>query len=371
MIADRYKLVFVGLSITSSWGNGHATTYRSLLRGLAQLGHSVHFLERNLPWYAENRDLPAPPYCKVGLYDDLESLKEKYRETMLEADLVVIGSYVPQGAELAQWILELRDRRKLTAFYDIDTPVTLQQLRDRKCEYLRADQVSQFPIYLSFSGGAALKVLREEFGSPHAIAFYCSVDPSQYSQAVATKRWNLGYLGTFSPDRQSALEALLLDTASKWGAGNFVVAGPGYQTDSWSSNVTYFPHLSPEHHRYFYHAQSATLNLTRHAMLELGHSPSVRLFEAGACGTAILSDAWEGISEFFEPDEEILLVSSGNEVKRILRDVSPNDLAAIGSRAAERVRCQHTSVHRAQQLIDLLTHERNISHGTFRYAHGQ
>ncbi len=107
-------LVILGLSITSSWGNGHATTYRALVRALAARGHDVLFLERDAPWYAENRDLVRPAYCRVGVYRDLHDLTRTYRDDIADADLVIVGSYVPQGIEAADTVLRLA--RGCTAF---------------------------------------------------------------------------------------------------------------------------------------------------------------------------------------------------------------------------------------------------------------
>ena len=121
------KIVIFGLSLTSSWGNGHATTYRALVRGLEALGHQVTFLERDVPWYASNRDAPRPKGCRLELYESLEDLRERFTSLVQDADAVVVGSYVPDGAEVTRWVVETA--RGLTLFYDIDTPITLEKLR--------------------------------------------------------------------------------------------------------------------------------------------------------------------------------------------------------------------------------------------------
>src|SRR5699024_7547917 len=116
----------LGLSITSSWGNGHATTYRGLVRALARQGHKVLFLERDMPWYAAQRDLPRPPYGETRLYSSLAELQQERAAAIRTADAVIIGSYVPEGVPLADWVLE--EASGCVAFYDIDTPVTLAKL---------------------------------------------------------------------------------------------------------------------------------------------------------------------------------------------------------------------------------------------------
>ena len=162
------KLVFFGLSITSSWGNGHATTYRALLRELNKLGHQILFLERDVPWYAFNRDMIAPSFCTVELYRDAEDLRNRFETAVRTADAVIVGSYVPDGVMVGEWVLDTA--RGITAFYDIDTPVTLAKLERADFEYLSPDLIPGYRIYFSFSGGRSLTRLENEYGSPAARA---------------------------------------------------------------------------------------------------------------------------------------------------------------------------------------------------------
>jgi spore maturation protein CgeB len=229
--AEPLDIVVLGLSITSSWGNGHATTYRALLGALAARGHRVLFLERDMPWYARARDLPRPSFCELGLYDDLDELAARFGQQVREADLVIQGSFVPDGAAVADWVLATA--RGCRAFYDIDTPVTLAQLRDDRCPYLARAQVPYFSVYWSFTGGRTLAELESTFGARRARALYCCVDPRAYFPDEHAQRWDLGYMGTFSPDRQASLERLLLETARKLPRRRFVVAGALYPRANW------------------------------------------------------------------------------------------------------------------------------------------
>jgi spore maturation protein CgeB len=343
------NIVICGLSITSSWGNGHATTYRGLVRALHARGHRVLFLERDVPWYAENRDLPDPPYGRTALYGSLEELDGRFRSAVAEADLVILGSFVPEGRAVAEWVQ--RHRGDLTAFYDIDTPATLAAVRAGTCEYLDRKLIPGFDFYLSFTGGPTLARLEREFGARRAFPLYCSFDPQQYFPEPQEVRWHLGYMGTYSEDRQAALSRLLLDPAARSPDLRFVVAGPLYPaTTAWPANVDRIEHLGPADHRAFYCRQRFTLNVTRAAMSAAGHSPSVRLFEAAACGVPIISDAWPGLETIFTPGREIVVARTAEDTLRTLSAVGPEEARRIGARARRRVLARHTAEHRAEEL---------------------
>ena len=353
-------LVILGLSITSSWGNGHATTYRGLVRELVAQGHDVLFLERDVPWYASQRDLPNPPYGRTELYGSLDELKDRFTKDVLRADAVIVGSYVPQGVELGEWVVDTA--RGATAFYDIDTPVTLAKLERGDHEYLTPALIARYDRYLSFSGGPTLERLERQYGSPKALPLYCSFDPALYHPEEAEPKWDLGYMGTYSDDRQPTLDALLVQAARRMPEGRFCVAGPQYPPGiDWPANVGRIEHLPPAEHRAFYNAQRFTLNVTRDDMIRAGHSPSVRLFEAAACGTPIVSDWWEGLDAFFEIGREILVARTTDEALQILRDIPEDERRALGERARGRVLAEHTAAHRAQELAGYLEESRKVS----------
>ena len=345
----RLRLVVLGLSITSSWGNGHATTYRGLLRAFAERGHDVLFLERDVPWYAEHRDLPDPPFCRTALYASLTELRDRHGAAVRDADLVVVGSYVPEGVAVGEWVT--RTARGATAFYDIDTPVTLAKLARGDTEYLAPELVPRYDAYFSFTGGPTLERLEREYRSPMARALYCSVDPALYYPEPAEPRWDLAYMGTYSDDRQPTLERLLVEPARSWPAGRFAVVGPQYPAElTWAPNVERVAHLAPERHRAFYTAQRFTLNVTRADMVAAGYSPSVRLFEAAACGTPIVSDAWDGLDTVLAVGSEILVARTTADALGYLRDLPDAERRAVGERARARVLAGHTAARRAAEL---------------------
>jgi spore maturation protein CgeB len=343
------RIAFLGLSITSSWGNGHATNYRGLLRALDARGHDVLFLERDVPWYAARRDLPEPPWGATGLYGSFEELRERFGEAVGAADLVVIGSYVPEGVAVAEWALDVAGGA--VAFWDIDTPVTVAKLEQGDEEYLSRSLVPRFDLYLSFTGGPLLERIGEQFGARHTCAFYCMADPEAYRPLGEHESWLLGYLGTYSDDRQPALERLLLEPARRLGAERFAVAGPQYPPQVvWPGNVERIEHLAPGEHAGFYARQRFTLNVTRAAMVEAGWSPSVRLFEAAACAVPVISDPWDGLDRFFVPGSEILTADSAEDVVEIVRSIGADEAQAIGAAARERVLAEHTPARRAHEL---------------------
>ena len=349
------KIVICGLAITSSWGNGHATTYRALVRALDARGHKIVFFERDLEWYASNRDMPEPPFCRVHNYDRWEDVRPLLRRELSDADVAIIGSYFPNGAAAANEILDCRAAVK--AFYDIDTPITISKLQTGDAEYLRRDQIPGFDLYFSFTGGPMLREIESRFGARRAVPLYCSFDPTRYRlcEADSKYRCDLSYMGTYAPDRQSNLNELLCEPARLLRDNQFIVAGPQYPAEiQWPRNVKRIVHLEPKFHPPFYSSSRFTLNLTRKPMIAMGYSPSVRLFEAAGCGAAIISDHWDGLESFFIPKREILLANSRQDVVGFLSHLSDQQVREIGRRAQERVLREHSAEKRALQFEEFV-----------------
>ncbi|MGA8756034.1 MAG: glycosyltransferase [Stellaceae bacterium] len=367
---DKLRIVILGLSITSSWGNGHATTYRALIKALCNRGHQVLFLERETPWYRDHRDLPQPPFGVTRLYDSVGELHQRWSSALRNADLVIVGSYVPDGIEVCEFVQ--RQAGGLVAFYDIDTPVTLAALADGSCEYLSADLIPGFDLYLSFTGGPVLRQIEHEFGAPAARVLYCGVDPDCHRPAPVAPSWDLGYLGTYSADRQPVLGRLMCSPARRWREGRFAVAGSLYPSEiRWPGNLDRIEHIDPAGHATFYARQRFTLNVTRANMICRGYSPSVRLFEAAACGTPIISDRWAGLDEILSPDREILIANSADDVLRYLRDLTETQRLQLAHRARERILTCHTAEHRAAALESYVDEARQQRDNRSRSARDQ
>ncbi len=353
------KITILGLTITSSWGNGHATTFRSLCRALHALGHQISFIERDVEWYRSNRDLPKPPYVQSLLYEDWQTDgADLVTRESKDADVLVIGSYFPDAIAATALLRDLVHAPIL--FYDIDTPITLAQLRAHgRTDYLLSSDIPHYAAYMSFTGGPALDELRTRFGSPYPVPLFCSVDPTHHARTAPSPQYtaDLSYLGTYAPDRQPGLMRMLDDPARRLPNQSFLVAGPMYPTDiPWSPNVRQLTHVSPPDHSTFYSSSRFTLNLTRSDMTAAGFSPSVRLFEASACSATIISDPWPGLDTFLTPGKEILLASTAEDVTSILTGLSDRERLDIGNRARDRILSTHTAAHRAREFEDIIHH---------------
>ena len=346
------KIVILGLSITSSWGNGHATTFRALARALHNRGHQVIFYEHDTEWYASNRDLPNPDFCKVRLFDNWAQIRSSVRRELADSDVAMIGSYFPDGLQAIDDVFQ--SAVPVKTFYDIDTPITISQLRETgRTQYLTSEQIPGFDVYFSFTGGPVLREIETRFGAKKVVPLYCSFDPDEYRNFGVNKRFacDFSYMGTYAPDRQPKIDEFLCEPARQLPLMKFIVAGPQYpKTIDWPSNVRRIVHLNPRWHARFYSSSRFTLNVTRRDMVQAGYSPSVRLFEAAACAATIVSDNWPGLEIFFAPGEEILLPVTSGDVVHLLRDMSVEESHAIGKRAQQRVLADHTSDKRAEQF---------------------
>ncbi|MCL2689009.1 MAG: glycosyltransferase [Chitinispirillia bacterium] len=350
----KYDIVVIGLTISSSWGNCHASAYRGLLSELVKSGYKVLFLERENREFFARRDLEKHACFKTEFYTSLKELKKKYSAAVEHAQLVIMGSSVIEGAAAGEWVCSIA--KGIAAFYDMDTPLTIKNL-DVKCyEYLSAHLIPRFDLYLSFAGGMALDLLENAYGSPMARPLYCSVDFSKYYPDEKDSRlYDLGYMGTYSECRKEPLETLMLEAAKKWTEGRFAVAGASYPDEiSWPSNIKKMDHLFASHHRDFYCSQRFTLNITKAENAEAGYAPSIRLFEAAACGVPIISDYWEGLSNFFIFGEEILLSSSSRNTHKYLTEIPEQKRREIGDAARKRVLTEHSPAHRVRELEEYM-----------------
>jgi spore maturation protein CgeB len=349
------KLVIFGLTVSSSWGNGHATIWRGLCSALARQGHKVQFFERNVPYYALHRDLNSSERYELILYDSWEDVATKARLAVRGADCALVTSYCPDARAATDLILA--EPVGLRIFYDLDTPITLDRLRaGEEVEYLPTFGLEPFDLVLSYTGGRALDELRTRLGAKRVAPLYGSVDPGVHRPTEPRDRYraNLSYLGTYAHDRQGKLQDLFIEPAKRCPDKRFVLGGALYPVEfPWTDNIWFLRHVPPPEHPAFYCSSDLTLSVTRAAMAEMGYCPSGRLFEAAACGTPIVSDYWDGLEDFFDLGHEILVASSAHEVQEAL-SLGQEDLRNIGAAARRRVLEEHTADHRGLELLSLL-----------------
>jgi spore maturation protein CgeB len=350
------KIVVFGLTISSSWGNGHATLWRGLCKHLVRLGHDVVFFERDVPYYAGARDFFEMPGGRLVLYDSWEDVRPTARFDAIDADAVIITSYCPDAVAARALLLDCSPA--LRVFYDLDTPITLARIMSgESVPYIGTEGLGDFDLVLSFTGGEpAFREFRRLLGARRIEPLYGHVDPDIHRPAAALPHYraDLSYLGTYSQDRQQTLESLLVAPARMQPDLRFLIAGAQYpQAFPWSANIFFVRHLPPAEHAAFFASSRLTLNVTRRAMTRMGWCPSGRLFEAAACGAPLLSDAWDGLRDFFEPGVEILLAENTQDVLNALQREDA-ELQRMAARARERTLQHHSSATRARELVALL-----------------
>jgi spore maturation protein CgeB len=348
------NVVIFGLTVSSSWGNGHATLWRGLCNAFARHGHDVTFFERDVSYYANYRDLVGPQSYKLILYPSWKEVIPLAKSAITESDVAIVTSYCPDALAACALVLESKAAK---VFYDLDTAVTLVNFRARgSVDYIPSSGLADFDLVLSYVGGRALEELQKLLGAKKVAPLYGSVDTDVHRRVAPSSRYrsDLSYLGTYAADRQCALQALFLDPAHRLPKRKFMLGGAQYPEDfPWNENVWFVEHVPPPEHPAFYSSSKATLNVTRSAMASFGYCPSGRVFEAAACATPVVSDSWEGLSEFFDPDHEILIASSADDVVNAMA-LGDQELRRIGNAAREKVFSAHTADHRSREFLELV-----------------
>jgi spore maturation protein CgeB len=345
------KIVMFGLTISSSWANGHATLLRGLFKALVARGHRIVFFERDVPYYAHHRDMIEFPGVELRLYAAWNDVHAEANDALRNADVGIITSYCPDGIAATNLLLD--SNVSLRVLYDLDTPVTLDAWKQgQSLSYIGERGLVDFDLVLSYTGGEALADLQRLLGARRVVPLYGSVDPDVHRPVdpLSDLVSDLSYLGTYADDRQSQLDSLFIGAARRLPSRRFLIGGSKYpHTFPWLPNIWYIQHVPPASHSNFYCSSLLTLNLTRATMARMGYCPSGRLFEAAACGTAIVSDSWNGLSDFFEPGEEVLVVHDVDETIEAIT-LSRAELRKIGAAARQRALDQHTAVHRAIEM---------------------
>jgi len=347
------QLTVFGLSVTSSWGNGHATFWRAICRALARRGHRVEFFERDQWFYYAHRDLDRLPDHDLHVYPSWQAIAGVARASVRRADAAIVTSFCADAREAADLIRS--EARGTRVYYDMDTPVTLDRLRaGDTVPYVPEGGLRGFDLVLSYAGGPALTALEQDLGAARAVALYGCIDPDEYPVQPARATAAITYLGTYAKDREAAFDRLLIGAADAAPHEHFIVGGPQYPSpEQWPANVEYRPHVGQPEHLDFYASGRFTLNLTRGPMFRWGYCPSGRLFEAAACGTPLLTDDWPGLATFFDANDEIVVVRSADDVTAAL-SMSDDARVSLAARARDRVLATCTADIRARDLEDAL-----------------
>jgi spore maturation protein CgeB len=355
------KITVFGLTISSSWGNGHATPYRAIIRALHRMGHRVHFFEKDVPYYRSRRDFDTSEYCQLTFYNDWQQVRSHALAEARDSDVVITASYLPEGAQINDEVLALEG--PLRVFYDLDTPITLTALQAGDLDYLRLSQLAKFDLVLSFTGGPILEELEQKCGVRLARPLFGCVDPDDYHQVSPASHFacDLSYMGTYAPDRQAKVDELFLEPARRNRHRQFVLAGSLYPWNwQWPANVCRIEHIAPHDHPRFYSSSHITLNITRAEMARWGWCPSGRFFEAAACSTPLITDAWAGLDSFFDLGREVAVVATAEDVEKAL-SLSASELNTMAARARARTLEEHTGAVRARQLISFLEEARSLA----------
>jgi spore maturation protein CgeB len=341
--SNPLKIVFIA-RIEPQCSDKSVSACRRLAAALTGRGHRLLILERN-----GKRKHEPPLLAQTVFYDSVKDLKERFAPAIRSADFVMVSSNVPEGATIGDWLTQIA--QGATAFYDLNTPLTLSKLERGESECISRSLIGRYQLYLSLTGGPLLELIQRYYGAPLVRPLYGSVDTSAFYPERAKAKWDLGYAGNFDEDRLPGIDELLLEPARHWTGGHFALAGHGFlKTSDWPGNAKRLGEIAAGKERAFYNAQRFTLNVTGADMIEAGFSPSLQIFEAAACGTPIISDYWEDLETFFAPDEEILFARSAEEVLDILRGIGEDERLRIGDNARHRILQEHSAEQRVLEL---------------------
>lgn len=356
------KIAFFGSSLVSAYWNGAATYYRGIIRALDEVGYETTFYEPDAFDRQQHRDIPDPEYADVVVYEaDEESDVLEAVQRARDADLIVKASGVGvHDGLLEEAVLDLQSPDRLVVFWDVDAPATLERMQKDVSDPFRT-LVPEYDVVFTYGGGDPVVVAYEQFGAKECIPIYNALDPTTHHPVEPDPRFegDLGFLGNRMPDREERVWDFFFHPARRLTDYRFLIGGSGWdQNVLEQDNVKYLGHVYTRDHNAFNCSPMTVLNITRESMVRFGFSPPTRVFEAAGAGACLITDAWEGIDQFLEPDQECLVAHDGDEVIEILRGLDAGRAKEIGDAARERILSEHTYAHRAAQLDTLLREAR-------------
>ncbi|MEA2603855.1 MAG: hypothetical protein QOF89_4847 [Acidobacteriota bacterium] len=350
------NVAFFGSSLVSAYWNGAATYYRGILRALAERGHRITFYEPDAFERQQHRDIPDPEWARVVVYPSDDRGAQRALDDARGADLVVKASGVGVFDELLEAaVLELREPDGLAIFWDVDAPATLDRLESFPRDPFRP-LVQRYDFILTYGGGDPVVAAYKRFGARECVPIYNALDATTHFPVDPEPRFeaDLGFLGNRLPDREARVEEFFLKAAAQCPERRFLLGGSGWADKPMPPNVNYLGHVYTRDHNAFNVTPLAVLNISRESMARYGFSPATRVFEAAGAGACLITDAWEGIEMFLEPEREVLVAADGGEVAARLRELDPETARRIGRAARRRILAEHTYAHRAAQVESVL-----------------
>ena len=356
------EIAFFGSSIVSAYWNGAATYYRGIVKALHKMGHNVTFYEPDIYERQKHRDIDDPDWCKVVVYpEDKVTLQGLLRKAS-EADVIIKASGVGAFDDfLEDAVVQLKKEDNLVIFWDVDAPATLDRIESDPSDPFNA-LIPKYDFVLTYGGGQPVIDAYERNGAKRCIPIYNALDTDTHYPVDPEEKFegSLGFLGNRLPDREERVEEFFIKPARKLSAERFILGGSGWGDKAMPFNIKYVGHVYTKDHNAFNCTPKAVLNISRDSMAKYGFSPATRVFEAAGAGACIITDYWKGIETFFEPNKEILVANDGDEVEKILSELTAERAKEIGKAAYKKVLAKHTYEHRAELLESVISEKLEI-----------
>ncbi len=350
------RIAFWGSSLVSAYWNGAATYYRGILRALARLGHDITFFEPDAYNRQQHRDIEDPEWARIVVYNAADTNEvNRHLTACARFDVVVKASGVGVLDDCLEAYVARMPESICKVFWDVDAPATLERLASNTNDPFH-QALPRFDLVLTYGGGKRVTDEYRRTGARECFAIYNAFDPDVHFAVPLDTRFvcDLCFLGNRLPDREARVEEFFLKPAHFASEKQFVLGGCGWSDKPLPANVSYVGHVYTADHNAFNCSAHAVLNISRDSMARYGFSPATRVFEAAGAAACLITDAWEGIDSFLQPDGEILVAYRGEDVARILRQITPERARSIGRAARKRVLAEHTYQQRGMLVESIL-----------------
>jgi spore maturation protein CgeB len=349
------KMYVIGSSLTSCYWNGAATYYRGIYKNLHALGHEITFAEPDIYKRQQNRDCPAIEYANVRVYQTPHDLDDVLADAS-GADLIIKHSGVGADDELLECeVLNCQSTHTRVAFWDVDGPATLARVQEDAQDPFR----SLIPLYdfiFTYGGGQPVVDDYLRLGAKNCYPIYNALDPDAHFPVLPNEHYkcDLAFVGNRMPDRELRADQFFFAAAEQAPEFQFLLGGEGWGGKAMPDNVRWIGHIGTADHNVINSSARMVLNINRESMAKVGFSPPTRVFEAAGAAACLITDAWLGIEQFYEPGREVLVAHGANEMVRYLREICPEQAQAIGSAMHKRALRDHTYELRTREVNDIL-----------------